>query len=95
MNAIEMGALPKCVSDWAGRSYNPLTNNCNTYTSTILKCVYGLSDAKPHLGVSDMRTVTCPSETTPDGKAVDQCVIPSIKMEDESFEASNIELSLE
>ena len=79
MNAIEMaGDLPKCVSDWSGRSYNPLTNNCNTFTSTVLKCVYGLSDAKPHLGVSDLRTVTCPNEKRGDGTEMTQCVIPTI-----------------
>mmetsp|Transcript_21216 Transcript_21216/g.46033 ORF Transcript_21216/g.46033 Transcript_21216/m.46033 type:complete len:347 (+) Transcript_21216:156-1196(+) len=77
MNAIEMGKFPMCVSNWTGREYNPLTNNCNTYTSTVLKCVYGLSDAKPHLGVSDMKSVTCPSETTGDGKQLDQCAIPT------------------
>lgn len=78
MNAIEMGKVPMCVSNWTGRDYNPLTNNCNTYTSTVLKCVYGLSDAKPHLGVSDMKTVTCPSEMSGDGKQLDQCAIPSM-----------------
>ena len=77
MNSIEMGDLPKCVSDWAGRDYNPLTNNCNTFTSTILKCIYGLSDAKPKLGVSDLISVTCPSEKKDDGTDVDQCLIPT------------------
>ena len=60
---------------------NPLTNNCNTFTSAVLKCVYGFSDAKPHLGVSDLRTVTCPTETTADGKQVEQCLIPGFEVE--------------
>jgi len=53
----------KCWSNWAGTDYNPLTNNCNTFTSTILYCVYGLSQKKPHLGPSDMVTVKghCPA----------------------------------
>merc|ERR1712217_405246 len=53
----------KCWSNWAGTDYNPLKNNCNTFTSTILYSVYGLSQKKPHLGVSDMVTVHghCPS----------------------------------
>lgn len=91
MNAIEMGSAPTCVSNWSGRDYNPLTNNCNTYTSTVLKCVYGLSDAKPHLGVSDLRTVTCPSEKTGDGKQVDQCVIPAM---DEMMMIGNTDAAL-
>ncbi|KAL9186056.1 hypothetical protein ACHAXT_005294 [Thalassiosira profunda] len=78
MNALEYGKLPMCVSNWAGRDYNPLTNNCNTFTSTVLKCVYGFSDAKPDLGVSDLRTVTCPTEKGGDGTAVSQCVIPQM-----------------
>eukprot|EP00578_Thalassiosira_sp_NH16_P028529 CAMPEP_0181105308 /NCGR_PEP_ID=MMETSP1071-20121207/15916_1 /TAXON_ID=35127 /ORGANISM="Thalassiosira sp., Strain NH16" /LENGTH=245 /DNA_ID=CAMNT_0023188613 /DNA_START=275 /DNA_END=1012 /DNA_ORIENTATION=- len=93
MNAIEMGGLPKCVSNWAGRDHNPLTNNCNTFTSTVLKCVYGLSDAKPQMGVSDLRTVTCPSVKTQDGREVEQCMIPVM---DESFEAIDVSvLSME
>ncbi|CAB9519750.1 expressed unknown protein [Seminavis robusta] len=48
-----------CWSNWAGVDYNPLTNNCNTFTSTILHCIYGLSEKKPNLGPSDMVTVTC------------------------------------
>ena len=80
MNAVEMGSQPICVSNWGGRDYNPLTNNCNTFTSTVLKCVYGFSDAKPHLGVSDMRTVTCPTETTLAGKQVQQCLIPTFEV---------------
>jgi len=93
MNAIEMGAVPMCVSNWAGRDYNPLTNNCNTFTSTVLKCVYGLSDAKPHLGVSDMITVTCPEEKKDDGTGVNQCMLPTL---DESFVVSDKDaLSLE
>merc|ERR1712217_523711 len=53
----------KCWSNWAGTDYNPLTNNCNTFTSTILSCVYGLSQKKPNLGPSDLVTVKghCPS----------------------------------
>ena len=80
MNAIEMGSQPKCQSNWAGRDYNPLTNNCNTFTSSVLKCVYGFSDAKPQLGMSDMVTVSCPTETSSDGRQVDQCVIPSFEI---------------
>eukprot|EP00565_Helicotheca_tamesis_P004255 CAMPEP_0185741202 /NCGR_PEP_ID=MMETSP1171-20130828/38830_1 /TAXON_ID=374046 /ORGANISM="Helicotheca tamensis, Strain CCMP826" /LENGTH=246 /DNA_ID=CAMNT_0028413157 /DNA_START=41 /DNA_END=781 /DNA_ORIENTATION=- len=49
----------KCWSKWSGYDYNPITNNCNTFTSTILACVYGLSQKKPHLTVSDMVTVKC------------------------------------
>jgi hypothetical protein len=49
----------KCWSNWAGLDYNPLSNNCNTFTSTVLSCVYGLSQKKPHLGVSDLVTVHC------------------------------------
>ncbi|KAL7426697.1 hypothetical protein ACHAXH_001116 [Discostella pseudostelligera] len=78
MNAIEIGRgeFPMCVSNWSGHDYNPLTNNCNTFTSAILKCVYGLSDAKPHLGVSDLRAVTCPTETNANGIDVEKCMIP-------------------
>jgi hypothetical protein len=56
----------KCWSNWAGTDYNPLTNNCNTFTSAILFMVYRLSQKKPHLGLSDMVTVKghCPSNTT-------------------------------
>ena len=50
---------PSCWSDWKGTDYNPLTNNCNTFTSTLLHCVFGLSDKKPNLGPSDMVTVSC------------------------------------
>ncbi len=49
----------KCWSTWKGTDYNPLTNNCNTFTSTVLKCVYGLSEKKPNLSVSDMVNVEC------------------------------------
>lgn len=88
MNAVEMSTgLPQCVSNWAGRDYNPLTNNCNTFTSAVLKCVYGLSDAKPHLGVSDMRTVSCPKEAR-DGAEVEQCTIPQEIVVGEGKEAS-------
>jgi len=76
MNAVEIGTLPKCVSDWTGSDYSALTLNCNTFTSTILKCVYGLSDAKPHLGVSDMINVKCPVEKTLDGKEIEACLVP-------------------
>lgn len=76
--AIEQGRLPTCVSNWAGTDYNPLTNNCNTFTSTVLKCVFGLSDSKPGLGVSDLITVSCPTEKGEDGSVdVQQCQIPS------------------
>merc|ERR1719456_391985 len=58
----------KCWSNWAGTDYNPITNNCNTFTSTVLKMVYGLSEKKPGLGVSDMVTVKghCPAQATPE-----------------------------
>lgn len=49
----------KCWSAWSGTDYNPITNNCNTFTSTVLSCVYGLSQKKPNLGPSDMITVEC------------------------------------
>ena len=82
MYAIDAGgALPTCVSDWAGTDYNPLTNNCNTFTSAVLKCVYGMSDAKPNLGISDIRTVTCPSEKGKDGTEVKHCVTPAMHFE--------------
>lgn len=71
--------LPTCVSKWTGVDYNPITNNCNKFTSAILKCVYGLSDKKPNLGVSDMITVACPMETKEDGINVQQCLIPSLR----------------
>lgn len=53
----------KCWSAWSGLVYNPLTNNCNTFTSTILAMVYGLSQKKPHLTISDVITVHghCPA----------------------------------
>ena len=56
----------KCWSNWAGTDYNPLTNNCNTFTSTVLSCVYGLSQHKPSLGPSDLVTVSgrCPATAT-------------------------------
>eukprot|EP00419_Tripos_fusus_P026059 CAMPEP_0172712960 /NCGR_PEP_ID=MMETSP1074-20121228/61405_1 /TAXON_ID=2916 /ORGANISM="Ceratium fusus, Strain PA161109" /LENGTH=221 /DNA_ID=CAMNT_0013536967 /DNA_START=117 /DNA_END=782 /DNA_ORIENTATION=- len=52
-----------CWSNWRGTDYNPLKNNCNTFTSTVLYMVYGLSQKKPNLGVSDLVTVKghCPS----------------------------------
>lgn len=86
MNAIAVATtLPSCVSNWAGRDYNPLTNNCNTFTSTVLKCVYGLSDSKPHLGVSDLKTVKCPTETQGgEAEAMGQCEVPT--MGNESLE---------
>lgn len=68
---------PTCVSQWAGTDYNPITNNCNTFTSTVLKCVYGLSDKKPGLGISDMVNVECPMEKKDDGSDVRQCLIPT------------------
>mmetsp|Transcript_101253 Transcript_101253/g.253822 ORF Transcript_101253/g.253822 Transcript_101253/m.253822 type:complete len:239 (-) Transcript_101253:92-808(-) len=53
----------KCWSNWAGTDYNVLKNNCNTFTSTVLFCVFGLSQKKPHLGISDTVTVSgkCPA----------------------------------
>ncbi len=76
MNAVEEDELPVCVSNWTGRDYNALTNNCNTFTSTVLKCVYGMSDSKPDLGVSDMVKVSCPEEKAND-KVVHMCAVPS------------------
>lgn len=65
-----------CWSKWAGTDYNPLTNNCNTFTSAVLSCVYGLSEEKPNLGPSDMVSVTC------DGK----CPLPpSVLVKEEQF----------
>lgn len=60
-----------------GTDYNPLTNNCNTFTSTVLHCVFGLSEKKPKLGPSDMVTVTC-----------DKC--PSSFLESGSFVGSTV-----
>lgn len=91
--AIEEGKLPKCVSNWAGTDYNPITNNCNTFTSTVLKCVFGLTDAKPSLWVSDLMSVTCPSEKGEDGSNVEQCVIPSEGAE--LFESEDVMLESE
>lgn len=48
-----------CWSDWSGTDYNPLNNNCNTFTSAVLRCVFGLSEKKPNLGISDIVNVTC------------------------------------
>jgi hypothetical protein len=53
-----------CWSRWSGTDYNPLFNNCNTFTSTVLSCVYGLSQKKPNLGPSDMVTVKCHCQPT-------------------------------
>jgi hypothetical protein len=85
------GTLPTCVSDWAGSDYNPVTNNCNTFTSALLKCVYGMSDVKPNLGISDLRTVTCPSERGEDGTDVRQCVTPAMRASFEVTDAISIE----
>merc|ERR1719491_1631845 len=52
----------KCWSNWSGLDYRVLKNNCNTFTSTVLSCVYGLSEEKPDLGVSDLVTVECQCE---------------------------------
>lgn len=53
-----------CWSRWSGTDYNPLFNNCNTFTSTVLSCVYGLSQKKPDLGPSDIVTVKCHCQPT-------------------------------
>jgi len=58
----------KCWSRWSGLNYDPITNNCNTFTSTILSCVYGLSQKKPDLGLSDLISVEC--DCTPDFEGV-------------------------
>eukprot|EP00929_Paragymnodinium_shiwhaense_P095222 TRINITY_DN5621_c0_g1_i1.p2 TRINITY_DN5621_c0_g1~~TRINITY_DN5621_c0_g1_i1.p2 ORF type:complete len:263 (-),score=71.50 TRINITY_DN5621_c0_g1_i1:285-1013(-) len=65
-SAFHKACDAKCWSNWSGTDYNPLTNNCNTFTSTVLSCVYGLSQKKPSLGVSDMVTVKghCPVNQT-------------------------------
>ena len=52
----------KCWSTWAGTDYNIITNNCNTFTSTVLSCVYGLSEKKPNLGISDLVNVKCKNQ---------------------------------
>ncbi len=98
MNAIEIGngKFPVCVSNWSGHDYNPITNNCNTFTSTLLKCVYGLSDAKPHLGVSDLRTVTCPTGKDSHGIDVEQCLVPVVDadLEADTSDETNFLLAL-
>merc|ERR1719389_1274871 len=68
----------KCWSNWAGTDYNPLTNNCNTFTSTVLFMVYGLSQKKPGLGVSDMVTVhgECPAGNVATEEHVEQAQLP-------------------
>jgi len=75
----------KCWSNWAGTDYNPLTNNCNTFTSTILYSVYGLSQKKPSLGPSDMVTVRghCPASAAaqpemPSAELLPQYFVPSV-----------------
>lgn len=93
--AIEEGKLPACVSNWAGTDYNPITNNCNTFTSTLLKCVFGLTDAKPSLWVSDLINVNCPTEKREDGQSdVEKCAIPSGAVA-ENFEAEVVEVEME
>eukprot|EP00594_Rhizosolenia_setigera_P020921 CAMPEP_0178980258 /NCGR_PEP_ID=MMETSP0789-20121207/26382_1 /TAXON_ID=3005 /ORGANISM="Rhizosolenia setigera, Strain CCMP 1694" /LENGTH=159 /DNA_ID=CAMNT_0020670623 /DNA_START=570 /DNA_END=1049 /DNA_ORIENTATION=- len=57
-----IGEEHKCHSRWSGLDYNLITNNCNTFTSVMLSCVFDLSQQKPHLGVSDMMTVNCKCE---------------------------------
>ena len=84
MNAVEEDTLPVCVSNWAGTDYNSLTNNCNTFTSTVLKCVYGMSDSKPSLGVSDLVKVSCPKEKS-NGKDVKMCAVPKSGDRDEEI----------
>lgn len=49
----------RCWSNWAGTDYNVMNNNCNTFTSAVLHCIFGLSEKKPSLGMSDLVTVTC------------------------------------
>ncbi|KAL7477619.1 hypothetical protein ACHAW6_003417 [Cyclotella cf. meneghiniana] len=79
--AIEEGRLPPCVSNWAGTDYNPLTNNCNTFTSTLLKCVFGLTDAKPSLWVSDLMNIKCPMVKGEDGQSdIEHCMIPNYEL---------------
>ena len=94
MNAIEEDKLPVCVSNWAGTDYNALTNNCNTYTSTVLKCVFGLSDSKPNLGVSDMVRVSCPKLQIDDNKDMHICSVPK-KSGDEKNEGVTNAISVQ
>jgi len=51
--------MTSCGDQWSGGKYNLVTRNCNTFTSTVLQCVYGLSQEKPGLGVSDLWRVGC------------------------------------
>mmetsp|Transcript_23016 Transcript_23016/g.35511 ORF Transcript_23016/g.35511 Transcript_23016/m.35511 type:complete len:278 (+) Transcript_23016:127-960(+) len=57
----------KCWSRWTGTDYNLFQNNCNTFTSAVLSCVYGLSQKKPGLGVSDLVTVSCQCDVPEEG----------------------------
>mmetsp|Transcript_127153 Transcript_127153/g.354061 ORF Transcript_127153/g.354061 Transcript_127153/m.354061 type:complete len:393 (-) Transcript_127153:328-1506(-) len=59
LQATKRVCSPGCGRHWAGTSYDMLSNNCNTFTSTVLHCVYGLSQQKPDLGVSDMQWASC------------------------------------
>lgn len=91
--AIEEGTLPTCVSNWAGTDYNPITNNCNTFTSTLLKCVFGLTDAKPKLWVSDLMSVTCPNEKGGDGASeVEKCEVPDGVLKSGEEQAASLEV---
>merc|ERR1711953_140255 len=74
----------KCWSEWSGTAYNPLTNNCNTFTSTILTMVYGLSQKKPHLTISDLVKVHghCPSNAS-------SAAYPAVELEPSVYPAAD------
>jgi hypothetical protein len=89
----------KCWSNWKGTDYSILGNNCNTFTSTVLSCVYGLSQKKPHLGVSDLVTVHghCPAHRAADlqskvkatSKSITKSMVPEHSTEVETGDSPN------
>jgi hypothetical protein len=42
--------------------------------SAVLNCMYSMSDAKPNWGMSNIKTMTCPSEKGKDGMEAKQCL---------------------
>lgn len=46
-----------CGPDWASDNYNPISRNCNFFSSSLMGCTLGLSTSTPSLGVSDMRPI--------------------------------------
>jgi len=46
-----------CGLDWSSDAYNPVSRNCNLFSSTMMSCILDLSQSTPNLGVSDMRRV--------------------------------------